>query len=844
MAIYHFSAKVVSRANGSSAVASAAYRAAERLSDERLGRDHDFTSKTGVVHSEIMLPDGAPERLGDRETLWNAVEEDEIRKDAQLARDIEFAIPREMKSQDGIQLARDFVEREFVSRGMIADLNVHWDKAEDGSPKPHAHVMLSMREVGPGGFGQKERDWNSTDLLKEWRGAWADHVNVRMAELGLEARVDHRTLEAQGIPLEPQHKIGAAGSRRAMHGEDAERADDHMRIARENGDKIIADPAIALNAITQSQATFTKRDLARFAFRHSEGKDQFDAVMASVRGSPELVALGKDGKDQERFTSRNMIAVEERLGFSASMLATSERHGVAGQNRNAALDGAAERGMVLSGEQRDAFDHVTGNKGLSSVVGYAGSGKSAMLGVARDAWQREGYNVRGASLSGIAAENLEAGSGITSRTIASLEYQWKQGREPLGENDVLVIDEAGLAGTRQMERVLSAARDAGAKVVLVGDPEQLQAIEAGAAFRSLAEAHGAVEITEIRRQRDDWQRGATRSLATGRTGEAIRAYGEKGMVHGAETREDARAELIAGWNNARTSDPEKSRIILTHTNAEVRDLNVAARDKLRDHGELGGDVGVETERGSRDFASGDRMMFLRNERGMGVKNGTLGTVEQVSPGHMAVRTDDGRSVSFDLKDYANIDHGYAATFHKSQGVTVDQAHILATPGMDRHSAYVGLTRHRENVQLHYGRDDFADQSRLVRTLSRERMKDMASDYPLPDVAARGFAERREFRFGEAARNMVVKARNLIVDPDRIEALRGHLDKALGREPSATPSAEQTAGKEQDNANSAASRLHARMAELGKQVRESDERDRDRTKAKEQERDRDRRGPGR
>ena len=840
MAIYHFSAKVVSRANGSSAVASAAYRAAERLTDERLGRDHDFTSKSGVVHSEIMLPEGAPERLADRETLWNAVEAGEVRKDAQLARDVEFAIPREMNEADGIALARDFVAREFVARGMIADLNVHWDKAADGSPKPHAHVMLSMREVGPDGFGQKERDWNSKELLQEWRGNWADHVNTRMAELGLEARVDHRTLEAQGIPLEPQHKIGAAGSRREMNGEDAERADDHMRIARENGDKIIADPAIALNAITHSQATFTTRDLAQFAFRHSDGKDQFDSVIASVRGSPELVALGKDGKDQERFTSRDMIAVEERLGLSASMLATSEHHGVADRNRHAALDDAAERGLILSGEQRDAFDHVTGQRDLSSVVGYAGSGKSAMLGVARDAWERQGYNVRGASLSGIAAENLETGSGITSRTIASLEYQWKQGREQLSERNVLVIDEAGLTGTRQMERVLSAARDAGAKVVLVGDPEQLQAIEAGAAFRSLAEAHGAVEITEIRRQRDDWQRGATRALATGRTGEAIHAYGDNGMVHSAETREAARAELVEGWDQARTSDPHKSRIILTHTNAEVRDLNIAARDKLRDHGELGSDVDVKTERGERQFASGDRMMFLRNERGMGVKNGTLGTVGQVTPGHMAVRTDDGRSVAFDLKDYAHIDHGYAATFHKSQGVTVDQAHILATPGMDRHSAYVGLTRHRDGMQLHYGRDDFADQSNLVRTLSRERSKDMASDYPLPDAAARGFAERREFRFGEVARDMVAKAHGLFADPDRIAALRGRLDKALGREPSATPEAADKEPGQDRGTNAAAIRLRARMAELGQQVRKDDERDRDRTK----DRDRDRGGPGR
>ena len=180
-------------------------------------------------------------------------------------------------------------------------------------------------------------------------------------------------------------------------------------------------------------------------------------------------------------------------------------------------------------------------------------------------------------------------------------------------------------------------------------------------------------------------------------------------------------------------------------------------------------------------------------------------------------------------------------------MTVDQAHILATPGMDRHSAYVGLTRHRDGVQLHFGQDDFADQNRLVRTLSRERSKDMAGDYPLPDAAARGFAERREFWFGEVARDMVAKARGLFADPDRIAALRGRLDTALGRMPSAAPEAKRDADKEpgQDRGtDTAANRLRARVADLGQQVRKDDDRDRDRTKAKERDQDRDRGGPGR
>ena len=753
MAIYHFSAKIISRTNGSSAVASAAYRAAERLHDDRLGRDHDFSNKAGVVHSEVMLPEGAPERLNDRTTLWNEVEAGEKRKDAQLAREVEFSIPRELNQQQGIQLAREFVEKQFVDRGMVADLNVHWDKAKDGSPKPHAHVMLAMRDVGPEGFGKKNRDWNSTELLKDWREAWAAHVNERMAELGFEGRIDHRSYEAQGIELEPQHKIGPAAARRPGQGLEAERIEDHARIARDNGEKIIANPSIALDAITRQQATFTTRDLAVFAFRHSDGKEQFDQVIGAVRASPELVALGKDGRDQERFTSRDMIAVEGRLERAGDELASRARHGVADRHRDAALGAAEGRGLVLSGEQRDALDHITGKEGLASVVGYAGSGKSAMLGVAREAWEGQGYTVRGAALSGIAAENLEGGSGISSRTIASLEHAWEQGREQLGPRDVLVVDEAGMIGSRQMERVLSQARDAGAKVVMVGDPEQLQAIEAGAAFRSITERHGAAEITEIRRQREDWQRDATRALATGRTGEAIHAYDGRGMVHAADTREAARGELVDGWDRARQAEPGKSRVILTHTNAEVRELNEEARGRLRATGELGDDVTFSADRGARQFAHGDRLMFLRNERSLGVKNGTLGTIEQVSAEGMKVRLDSGARVTFDAKDYAAVDHGYAATFHKAQGVTVDRAHVLATPGMDRHSAYVGMSRHRDGVQLHYGRDDFADQRQLTRTLSRERAKDMASDYGHdPAQDARSFADRRglsgEIRFAE------------------------------------------------------------------------------------------------
>ncbi|PYD79194.1 Ti-type conjugative transfer relaxase TraA [Komagataeibacter oboediens] len=854
MAIYHLHAKVISRATGRSAVAAAAYRAASRLHDLRLDRDHDFSNKSGVVHSEILLPDGAPKRFLDRATLWNEVEAIEKRKDAQLAREVEFSIPREMTQAQGIALARDFVREQFVERGMVADLNVHWDIGEDGQAKPHAHVMLSTRRIevrtgeavhgrrdgiphperggrgayditpdpGPDGaergrrstqahdpsadrdpgdaawhpaealdagealaasgrtarliaaarlrheglglaqnqpsigFGAKERSWNDKDLLLTWRERWASLANERLAELDLDVRIDHRSFAEQGIDLEPQNKIGPAGMRREERGEDAERVADHLEIARRNGERLLAEPHVALEALTRQQSTFTRQDLARFVDRHTADAEQFSAVMVRVAACPELVALGKDGYGRERFSTREMIGVEQRLEEASLAMGQSQGHAVPLAVRRAAM---ARDG--LGDEQALAVGEVTKSRDLSVVVGYAGTGKSTMLGVARAAWEKAGYRVRGAALSGIAAEGLEAGSGIESRTLASLERAWARGFDLLERGDVLVVDEAGMVGSRQMERVLSVARGAGAKVVLVGDPEQLQAIEAGGAFRAVAERVGSVEITTVYRQREDWQQAATKELATGRTGEALGRYEAAGLVRGHDTLEEARAGVVAGWDEARQAAPEESQIMLAHRRVDVRALNEAARAIRREAGELGDDVLVPTVQGERVFADGERVYFLRNDRELGVKNGTLGTVRgitgSVEAGDLVLSvqldgpggTGRGRVVSVSVADYDALDHGYAATIHKSQGVTVDRAHVLATGSMDRHGAYVALSRHRESVSVHWGRDDLGDRDGLVRRLSRERLKDTTLDYPQVRDRDAGFARRRGLHVPES-----------------------------------------------------------------------------------------------
>lgn len=225
MAIYHLSAKILSRSTGRSAVAAAAYRSGGRLQDERTGQAYDFTRKHGVEHAEIIAPPRTPAWMLNRAELWNGVEKAEKRRDAQLAREIEVAIPRELAVQRRVPLVREFIQDEFVSRGMVADFAIHVGRARDGAEQPHAHVMLTTRTLTAEGFGPKNREWNSTERLEEWRARWAEHVNRELARGGYAERIDHRSLDAQRAAAEREAAHArAAGNDRAAEAHEA-RAD-------------------------------------------------------------------------------------------------------------------------------------------------------------------------------------------------------------------------------------------------------------------------------------------------------------------------------------------------------------------------------------------------------------------------------------------------------------------------------------------------------------------------------------------------------------------------------------------------------------------------------------------
>jgi Ti-type conjugative transfer relaxase TraA len=760
LAIYHLTAKVVSRAKGQSVVASAAYRSSEALHDDRYGLTHDYSRKQGVEHSEILAPEDAPAWVYDRQTLWNTVEATEKRKDAQLAREIEIGLPVELKHNENVELMREYAKSQFVSKGMIADFSIH----EDDANNPHAHVLLTMRSITEQGFGEKDRSWNAKGELLAWRDAWASCANEHLARAGHAVRIDHRTLEAQGIELEPGQKIGVGRERQQdaeLPRHVAERIAAQERIAFENGEAILADPTVALAAITHQRATFTERDLAKFLHTRTQGAGQFQAAMLKVTTSSELVALGRDDFNRMRYTTQTMLEAEKSLLRRSLAMDTRRGHGVAPNRQASALAEA-----YLSPEQRAAFEHVTGEGDLKALVGVAGSGKSTMLAAARKAWEAEGLTVKGAALSGIAAENLETASGIKSRTLASLEWAWNEKRDAITRNDVLVVDEAGMIGTKQLERVLAAADKARAKVVLVGDPEQLQAIEAGAAFRGILGQVGMAEMSEVHRQKAAWMREATQALSSGRTQEALSAYEGQGAIIASDTREAAREALLGQWMKDRTTDTKVSQLIVAYTRDDVKELNVQAREIRKSRHELGKSESVQTARGAREIAVNERIMFLRNEKSLGVKNGTLGTVERIAQGVLQVRLDgrDATRIVVESRDYQDLDYGYASTIHKSQGATVDRTYILASRYFDRHTSYVALSRHRDAATLFWGTEEFAGragqgasidaaeaQRNFEAVLSRARPKELAHDYleggwaspPLNDAIAKRAARAAE-----------------------------------------------------------------------------------------------------
>ncbi len=700
---------------------------------------------------------------GASEALWNAVDCFENRRDAQLARELILALPNELSSKENIALVRDFVRENLVSRGMVADWVYH-----DKKGNPHVHVMTTLRPLTAEGFGPKHvavvddrgeplrlktpdrpkgaivyRPWaGNKETMEEWKLAWAETVTHHLALAGHDIRIDGRSYEEQGFQGMGQRHLGPTRTALLRKGADIYSAPAALAQRYEAADRLAADPGLLLRQLSNERSTFDEAEIARALHRHVDDPIVFANIRAKLMASDDLVMLRPQQISAETggvelpavFTTRATIRTEFHMARSAFNLSNIGGFAVSPSQVDAVMgeiEAASDKAIRLDAEQVAAVRHITADSAIAAVVGIAGAGKSTLLSVARLAWERDGRRVLGAALAGKATEALTGSSGIRSRTIAAWELAWKNDYDLLQKGDVLVLDEAGMVSSEQMARLLKRVEDAGAKAVLVGDAMQLQPIQAGAAFRAIVERIGAAELVGVRRQRYEWAREASRLFARGNVGEALRVYSAHGHLLESDTRNDAVQHIVSDWASARLNAIAKAQaegrklrgdelMVLAYTNSDVRRLNDAIRAVMLHEDALGEGRSFRTERGMREFREGDRIIFLENARFVEpkappltvqhVKNGMFGTVISTAARggepFLSVRLDSGRDVMFSEDTYRNVDHGYAATIHKTQGSTFDRTFVLATGMMDRHLTYVAMTRHRERVDLYAAREDF------------------------------------------------------------------------------------------------------------------------------------------
>ena len=508
------------------------------------------------------------------------------------------------------------------------------------------------------------------------------------------ATLETRRRKEYGVPV---HRLQAQWrARAAEHGLDrvALRRVLRARPQRRLDAGDLAERLEGPEGLTRDRSTFTRRDVLQAFAEHARD----GASVASIESRADAF-LARDGiveleprAGERRYSTRELLQIEHTAIEHAQQL----RPTATVATESALTTALASRPSITS-EQRELVTALTRNERAVEVVrAPAGTGKTFALDAAREAWHASGVPVLGCALSARAAGELRDQAAIDSTTIARLTYALDHGVR-LARGSVLVVDEAGMVGTRDLARLLNATEHAHAKLVLVGDDRQLPEIQAGGLFSALADRLGVIELTQIRRQHEAWDRDALAALRNGDVEHFARAYHEHGRIVAAPTADAARVALVDDWWAA-TERGDRA-LMLAYRRTDVADLNRRARERMRAAGRLDLDALFT---GGRAFAVGDRVVATRNNRRLGLVNGQTGTLTGIGDGRLSLQLDSGAQVELPTsygRD-GHLDHGYASTAHRAQGATVDRAFVLGSDELYREWGYTALSRHRDTARFY------------------------------------------------------------------------------------------------------------------------------------------------
>lgn len=755
MAIYHLHHGVVTRSTGRSCVQSAAYICGEKLHEDRRDKNIDYSHKNKeVALSKTIYPEHS--KYKDL-SVWNAVENFEDRyadrhfkhdeacekykMSAQTAQTIVLALPNEFSTKTSEELLDKFVQTRFTSRNLVVTYAIH---EKDGNH--HAHIQISRRAIGENGDfeNRKDRGICSKYALLETRKLWADLTNEFLEREGIKERITEKSFEDLGINLEATKHRGWYAD---TLGTDSRIVQENLEISRRNEERILADPNIILDFLNEKKATFTQKDILNEISKRVFDETKISLVFEKVLEGAQYVGESMNG--EFLYTSTKYQQLESDVLTKFEELSGRNPKNICDQM---IVDDVLCKYDYLSAEQKNAVTELTDSRNFGILLGKAGAGKTTAMRAIAEIFEKNGSRVIGMSLSAVASENLGKDAGIESATIASWSYRWRvyeQAQEKflsfdaivtdgilkqfdwykdlkqyegsqLKSGDVIIVDEASMVDAKDWHAILTAAEKFGAKVIAVGDDNQFKAIGSGDCFRQFMEQNrkNVCELNEIRRQKEEWQREASVEFSKMNVGEALAEYEHHEKIHG--LRDDEVYRRIA----EKYLENEDNSAVLCYTRKECALINDEIRAIKKERGELGADV---LSLNGRSFAENDKIIFLENNKLLDVKNGQIGSVKSFENGVLHIKTDSGMK-DVDVSKYDQIDHAHAITLHKSQGKTYDNTIVLASKFMDAKAIYVGMTRHRENVDLFYRKSDFGSFKALVNGLSKYSYKDALEDY--------------------------------------------------------------------------------------------------------------------
>ncbi|HCG8652432.1 TPA: relaxase domain-containing protein [Vibrio parahaemolyticus] len=490
-----------------------------------------------------------------------------------------------------------------------------------------------------------------------------------------------------------------------------------------------------LSGITNNKAVFTEQELYRaiavVASHNGCNAAQAENLTRLATRSEDLVALKPKNAFSRQFTTLDVLTCEQLMVNDAKTLAKRVSHKVELTGVSEAIHLAENQlGFYFDEEQKEAIQYTLCSGDLSITQGSAGAGKTTLLLAAKIAYEEKSLIIRGACIAKKAADNLTHETGIQSQTIASLISSINGNKHPLRGADILVVDEAGLIPSTDLQQLLHEAKVSTCKVILTGEDKQLDAINRGGALRFLSrpEVLGTQRIETIRRQRQEWAKQVVVYLRDKRSQEALEVLNDHNCVHWAETNEDAIQQLVSDWEQYQMTHPDKQSLVIAREWKDVKELSKAIRDIYIREGKVGTEnikltCSVADKQFKYEYSVGDRVKFCRNEyRRFQVSNGTLGTIkeiEQLSGNdiRLSIELDDKRIVSFRASEYndhigLNLCHAYALTVFSSQGTTVDgNTFTLYSGRMGQRETYVALSRHKDESHMYVNRAEINEHAK-------------------------------------------------------------------------------------------------------------------------------------